>query len=379
MMQELTSMRDLFQSMVEQHDATIEELRSANEEVLSANEELQSTNEEMETAKEELQSVNEELTSVNEQLQHRNAELGRLNDDFGNLLGSAHVPMLVLGVDLSIRRFTPAAERLLHLVPGDLGRPIGNLKLTVDVPEMEELVAAVIDHVRVEEREVRDRDGRWHAVRIHPYRTADHRIDGAVVVIVDIHEVKRAGELLRESLEYSRAIIATMRSPFLVLDSQLRVQSANLAFYQAFRLDPGAAEGRLLYDLCDRQWDIPELRVLLEDVLLRESTIEGYEITSSFESIGPKVMVLNARRLMPSGDRAERILLVIEDATERQACRGGAEEHARQPGDAGTGADRGAAVGQCRARGADGGAEGLGPAPGDRGGGRTEAHRPRAS
>ena len=139
-----------------------------------------------------------------------------------------------------------------------------------------------------------------------------------MVVIVDIHEVKRAGELLRESLEYSRAIIATMRSPFLVLDSQLRVQSANLAFYQAFRLDPGAAEGRLLYDLCDRQWDIPELRVLLEDVLLRESTIEDYEITSSFETIGPKVMVLNARRLIPSGDRAERILLVIEDATERK-------------------------------------------------------------
>ena len=82
----------------------------------------------MGTAKEELQSVNEELTSVNEQLQHRNAELGRLNDDFGNLLGSADVPMLVLGVDLSIRRFTPAAGRLLHLVPGDIGRPIGNLK-----------------------------------------------------------------------------------------------------------------------------------------------------------------------------------------------------------------------------------------------------------
>src|SRR5262249_10383306 len=155
-----------------------EELKSANEEVLSSNEELQSTNEELETAEEELQSVNEELITVNEQLHQRNIELTRLNDDLSNLLSSAGVPMFVLGVDLRIRRSTPAAGRLLHLLPGDIGRPIGNIKLAVDVPDLEPLVAGVIETVQSVEREVRDRKGRWHALRIHPYRTADNKIDG---------------------------------------------------------------------------------------------------------------------------------------------------------------------------------------------------------
>ena len=117
----------------------IEELRSANEEILSSNEELQSTNEELETAKEELQSVNEELTTVNEQLQNRNVELNRLNDDLANFLGSGNVPMVVVGVDLRIRRFTPAAGKVLNLLPTDVGRPVGDLRPPVEVPDLEDV------------------------------------------------------------------------------------------------------------------------------------------------------------------------------------------------------------------------------------------------
>ena len=186
MRRELASTHEYLQEVVEKYDATIEELRSANEEILSSNEEMQSANEELVTAKEELQSVNEELITVNEQLQQSNRDLSRLNDDMANLLSSAGVPMFVLGIDLCIRRFTPAAAKVLGLVAGDFGRPVGNIRLSIDVPDLEAMVAEVVDTVHAAEREVRDRDGRWYTLRVCAYVTADKKIDGAVVVLLDV-------------------------------------------------------------------------------------------------------------------------------------------------------------------------------------------------
>lgn len=131
--QELASTREYLQSVIEEQDASNKELKSANEEILSTNEELQSTNEELETAKEELQSVNEELSTINEQLLNRNSELSRLNDDISNLISSARMPMVAVGVDLRIRWVTPAAAKLFNILSTDLGRPIGNLKPAIDV------------------------------------------------------------------------------------------------------------------------------------------------------------------------------------------------------------------------------------------------------
>ena len=135
--QELSSTREYLQSLIEQQDAANEELRSANEEILSSNEELQSTNEELETAKEELQSTNEELSTVNEQLQHRNLELSQTTNDLQNLLASTTIPVVMVGPDLRIRRLTPPARKIMNLLPADLGRPIGDLKANVDVPDLE--------------------------------------------------------------------------------------------------------------------------------------------------------------------------------------------------------------------------------------------------
>ena len=227
---ELTSARDYLQSVVEQYDATNEELKSANEEILSSNEELQSTNEELETAKEELQSVNEELTTVNEQLQQRNVELARSADDLSNLLASANVPMLLLGVDLRIRRFTPAAGKTLGLLPGDIGRPVGQLKMPVEVSDLEEVAAGVVESVRPVEREVRDRDGGWHILRVYPYRTADNRIDGAVVVLVDITLQKRDEEAIRASAERYRRMIDVAAIGVLIFDESGTLVEANDAF-----------------------------------------------------------------------------------------------------------------------------------------------------
>ncbi|HEX6703725.1 MAG TPA: chemotaxis protein CheB [Albitalea sp.] len=314
--QELASTREYLQSLIEQQDAANEELRSANEEILSSNEELQSANEEMETAKEELQSTNEELTTVNEQLQYRNVELAHLNDDMTNLLGSSGVPMVVLGIDLRIRRFTPAAGRLLGLLAGDVGRPIGHLKTCVALAEMESRIGEVIASVQPQERDIRGPDGRSYQLRIHPYRTLDNRIDGAVLVLLDVDELRRAQAGLRDERDYAQAIVETVREPLLVLDSQLRVQYANAAFYGTFRVAPDETQGRLLYDLGNRQWDIPVLRRQLTEVLSQSNDVIDFEVWHEFESIGLKVMRLNARRVAHEGSSSELILLAIEDQTE---------------------------------------------------------------
>src|SRR5579859_8031787 len=122
---ELRQLRGQLQALIEEHETTSEEFKTANEEVLSSNEELQSTNEELETAKEELQSSNEELTTVNEELHNRNFELIAANNDLLNVLGNVNIPVLIVTNDVRIRRFTPPAQKLLNLIPGDLGRYLG--------------------------------------------------------------------------------------------------------------------------------------------------------------------------------------------------------------------------------------------------------------
>ncbi|MGH8614063.1 MAG: EAL domain-containing protein [Gammaproteobacteria bacterium] len=200
--QELAATREYLQALMAQQHAADEELRSANKEILSSDEELQSTNEELETAKEELQSSNEELSTANEQFQHRNLELIQTTNDLNNLLTSTTIPVLLVGPDLRIRHLTPPASKIMNLLPTDFSRPIGDLKANVDVPDLEALIGEVIDHVQVREREVCDRDGRWYALRVHPYRTSDNEIDGAVVVLLDIDEIKRSQEALRQSAEW---------------------------------------------------------------------------------------------------------------------------------------------------------------------------------
>ena len=109
-------------------------MQSANEEILSSNEELQSTNEELETAKEELQSTNEELITVNDELRSRNVEITQINNDLTNLLSSIEIAVVMVGGDLTIRRFTPKAQKLFGLILGDVGRPLWNINPSLDIP-----------------------------------------------------------------------------------------------------------------------------------------------------------------------------------------------------------------------------------------------------
>jgi len=184
--EELEATRDYLQSIIEEQRTTNEELRSANEENQSSNEELQSINEELETAKEELQSTNEELQTVNEELQNRNDELSQLNNDLNNLLSSVNIPIIMLGNDLRIRRFTPMAEKIMNLIATDVGRPITDIKPNLKIQDLRQSIARVIDTLEIHENDVEDNGGRWYSMRIRPYRTLDNKIDGVVLVFLDI-------------------------------------------------------------------------------------------------------------------------------------------------------------------------------------------------
>jgi two-component system CheB/CheR fusion protein len=317
--QELTATKEYLQTIIEEQEATNEELKSANEEILSSNEELQSTNEELETAKEELQSTNEELITLNEQLQKRNDELSRLSDDLANVLTGVNIPILMLGKDQRIRRFTPMAEKLLNLLPTDVGRPIGNIRPNIDVPNLERLISEVTDTLVEQEREVQERDGHWFSVRIRPYRTSDNKIDGALIIFQDIDALKQSLNAAEEARRYAESIVEMAREPLAVLDSDLRVVTANRSFYDTFRTSKAETENRLLYELGNRQWNIPALKHVLEKILPQDAQLENFEVHHEFPKIGRRTVTLNARQIRGDDEPAPKmILLAMEDITERK-------------------------------------------------------------
>jgi two-component system CheB/CheR fusion protein len=252
---ELQTAKAYLQSIIEEHEATNEELKAASEEVQSANEELQSTNEELETAKEELQSTNEELVTVNEQMQNRNVELAQLSDDLINLLGGVDIPIVMLGSDLRIRRFTPQAERLLNLLPTDVGRPIDNIRPNLKIYaksgelDLAALIREVIDTVSLKEQEVQDLNGRWYSMRLRPYRTADNKIDGAVVIFIDIHALKTTQTAVQELNSFSTAVMESAAALVMVTDGQGRIVRFNRACQQVSGYSLEAVQGKYIWEV----------------------------------------------------------------------------------------------------------------------------------
>jgi two-component system, chemotaxis family, CheB/CheR fusion protein len=311
--EELSASKEHVQALIEEHEATNEELRSANEEIQSSNEELQSTNEELETAKEELQSTNEELTTLNEELKRNNDELNSLNDDLNNLLRTVGLPVVMLGRDLRIRRFTPSAQKLFKLIATDVGRAITDIQADIDVPDLAGLVHEAIDHLCLKEVELRDRQDHWYRLQIRPYETAENKIAGAVLILFDIDAARRSAHRLQHAANYSEAIVETVREPLLVLDGKLRIKRATTSFCTQFRVRPDAINGRLLYELGNRQWDIPALRSLLEEVLPRNTHVENFAVEHVFPKIGKKKMLLNARTVEPTPGEEPLIVLSITE------------------------------------------------------------------
>ena len=195
---ELAATREYLQTTTEELESSNEELKSANEELMSMNEELQSANEELETSKEELQSVNEELETVNAELSAKVEEIAQSNSDLQNLLESTAIATLFLDRSLRVRRFTPAAKELFHLIDTDVGRTITDITSRIDHPGMEDLVNEVLTSQRaIEQRVALKGQPKAFIMRLLPYRSHAGVMDGVVLTFVDISALSAAEEAAR--------------------------------------------------------------------------------------------------------------------------------------------------------------------------------------
>lgn len=180
--------------------ATNEELETSNEELQATNEEMMASNEELQSTNEELHSVNEELYTVNAEYERKIAELTRLTADMDNLLQSTDLGTVFVDKEARIRKYTPAVASTFSLIPQDVGRPIDHFAHRIRDPHMMDHIRQVLETGERIEREVQNRAGDWLLMRILPYRTEDASMEGAVITLVDVTQLKGTEEQLNQSL-----------------------------------------------------------------------------------------------------------------------------------------------------------------------------------
>ncbi len=302
----MESTRSYLQTIAEEHEAANEELKAANEEITASNEELQSTNEELEIAKEELQAANEELTTVNEELQTRNGDLGQLNNDLLNLIASVQLPIVMVSNDLRIRRFSAMAEKVMNLIPGDVGRPIGDIKPKIILPNIEEIIHEVIETVTTKELEVRDSEGHSYAVRVQPYKTVENKIEGAVIVFMDNDPIKRSTLAVKDVSAFEAALDMVI-APMVVLDSRMNVKAASRTMYQSYGLTENAL-GHSLFEVEGGRWNVPALRSILE-----RAAADGSPFSKVAIKIDGRALIFNARRVKSDTGGLPLVLLSIDE------------------------------------------------------------------
>jgi two-component system CheB/CheR fusion protein len=230
-----------------------------------------------------------------------------------NFLDSTSIATVFLDRQLSIKRFTAAASSIVNLIPSDVGRPFHHIASKLEEDNLYADAAQVLDSLVAKERQVRSTDGRWYLCRTIPYRTQDNQIDGVVMTLTDMTELKLA-ESAAAAKNLAEGIIDTVREPLVALDGEFRVIAANGAFYRLFQAEFGTTIAHSFFELGNRQWDIPALRELLEKVLPQNSQVDNFLVESDFPKIGRKKMIVNARRIFRAGVGTETILLAINEA-----------------------------------------------------------------
>ncbi len=246
-----------------------------------------------------------------------------------SIVETVREPLLVLDGDLRVVRVNRAFYQTFKVTPAETGNSllykVGNGQW--DILELRTLLEEILpQHTEVHDFEVvHEFEHIGKKTMLLNARRLIQATDQAPLILLaieDITERKRLEDELHqvaaEIHAYTASIVATVREPLLVLDADLRVQSASRSFYENFRVTPEGTENRLLYDLGNRQWDIPALRRLLEEVLPQENQVNDFAVEHEFEHIGKKTMLLNARRLIRATDQTPLILLAIEDITERR-------------------------------------------------------------
>ncbi|HET8798971.1 MAG TPA: chemotaxis protein CheB, partial [Thermoanaerobaculia bacterium] len=296
---EIEGLRQALAAAIEDRELLADEAAAAAEEAQSSDEELRSTNEELETAKEELQSANEELSTLNDELRLRNSALVKFNDDIENLLGAVEIPILFVGVDLTVRRFNLTAGVLFNLRAGAIGRPLAEAKSALDIAHLGKLVGAVIETTVAADVEVQDAAGDWRLLRIRAYRTSEGTIDGAIVAVLDIDVLKRSLLVAEEAtraadmLSQASALLAASLDYETTLESLTRLSTADFADWCAV-------------DLLNEDGSIRHLTVSHANPVLRDLALQFQEVAFSEPQHAPGApQALQLRKSVLRTDLAE--------------------------------------------------------------------------
>jgi two-component system, chemotaxis family, CheB/CheR fusion protein len=314
--QELEDTRRELEATIRELEDSNQELSAMNEEALSINEEFQSTNEELETSREELQSLNEELTTTNNQLHETVERQRRTSDDLQNILNSSDLATLFLDEDRNIRYFTPTAAPLFGLIASDVGRPLENLAARFAGIDLLADARAVLANLTTIRREVRSASGHWYLCSISPYRTHDNRIEGIVVTLAEITELKIGAEETRAARAYAEAVIDTIREPLLVLDDAMQVVSASRSFFRYFDTSAADTIGRSLPDTDAHHLDVPVVRAFLDGFKSGDRGIRSCEAEIDLGSLGRHTLIITAEQVQDNGVAEKRFLITLNDITE---------------------------------------------------------------
>ncbi len=240
-----------------------------------------------------------------------------------NIVDTVREPLLILDATLRVQFANRAFYQTFHVSPGETeGRLIyvlGNGQW--DIPDLRTLLEDIVPKSSVfddfELEHTFPAIGRRVMLLNARQLEAGQHGELLVLAMEDVTERRRSEADLKAIETYAQNIVDTVREPLLILDATLRVQSANRAFYQTFHVSPLETEGRLIYELGNGQWDIPDLRTLLEDIVPKSSVFDDFELEHTFPAIGRRVMLLNARQL-EAGQHGELLVLAMEDVTERR-------------------------------------------------------------
>lgn len=307
--EELRITRQELQATVEELETSNEELKSANEELQANNEELQSTNEELESSKEELQSTNEELETLNTELSKKNRAIQKSEDDLNNLFECIDLAILFLNNDLRIQRFTPATAAIFNLKKMDEGRKFSDITSNLNYDDLAGDAEEVLDKLGRKEVKVHSKDGHTYLMRIVPFRSGDNVIEGVIVSFTDVTFLENTELRVRDAFNYFENTTAALWEPILILDEKFEVSVANPAFYRQFKTSPPETLGRSIFQLGGDQWNIPELRRFLKEIIPQNQTFENWEMEHDFPRIGHRKIAVNGRRIA-GGERQPAMILL---------------------------------------------------------------------
>ena len=197
--------------------------------------------------------------------------LSQTGNDLTNLLTSVNIPLLMLNDALQIRQFTPPMERLLNIRAADIGRAISEIRLQLSIENIEPILHEVLDTLGTRELEVQDREGRWQMLRIRPYRTAENKIEGLVLVMVDIDQLRRTQQSMQQSRDFADFLIERMPMAVVVVEKDCTLRTANTAFRDLTGMQPRELVGRSLPVIFQTLWGLDGFEAKLDALLTGET------------------------------------------------------------------------------------------------------------